>query len=181
MRVVGLRHGQSEYNLLGLCNDDPARRVELTAQGVDQAQRAGGRLLDQGVERIFASPLRRAERTAGIVARTLGLSVTLEPRLADIRSGCEGRPVAEYLRAIAADPVDARVNGGESLRDYQRRVDGFLDWLDAQSWGCVLLVAHEETLRILDARYHGWLLGAVVGRAFANCEPYVFQSDNGKR
>lgn len=178
MRVIALRHGESEFNLLGLCNDDPARRVDLTDAGRRQAATAARELVGQGVERVFCSPLTRASDTAAIVADILGLEVEPDPRLADIRSGCDGQPVSDYLAAIAADPVDTRVGDGESLRDYQQRVSGFLQYLAAQPGQCVLLVAHEETLRLIDAHFNRLPLHAVVGRAFANCRPYVFQSDS---
>ena len=76
---------------------------------------------------------------------------------------------------IAGDPLNTCVNGGESLADYRRRVDGFLAWLVEQPLPCVLLVAHEETLRIFDAFFSGRGLADVVGKSFANCVPYVFQ------
>ncbi|MCP5305362.1 MAG: histidine phosphatase family protein [Chromatiaceae bacterium] len=176
MRVIGLRHGQSSYNVRRLCNDDPRRRVDLTALGMRQAQRAAARLAAEPIEQVFSSPLLRAEHTARIVAAPLGLPVKIDERLADIRSGCDGRPVDEFLGAIAGDPVDGRVGDGESLREYQQRLGGFLVWLEAQPWQCVLLVAHEESLRILDAHYSKRDLLAVVGRPFANCIPYFFQS-----
>ena len=83
--------------------------------------------------------------------------------------------MTEYLAAIVHDPIDARANGGESLRDYQGRVGGFLDWLARQPWQCVLLVAHEETLRILRAHCESIDLSEVAGQSFANCVPYFFQ------
>ena len=173
MKIIGLRHGQSEFNLLGLCNDDPARRVELTALGREQASEAGRMLASESIDAIFCSPLRRAHHTAEIVAESLGLAVTVEPRLGDIRSGYDGRPVADYLAAIADDPVDARA-GGESLRDFSGRVGGFLDELRGWPHACVLLVAHEETLRVIEAYCEGLDLAAVAGEAFLNCRPYRF-------
>lgn len=181
MRVIALRHGQSHYNLRGLCNDDPARRVDLTALGVRQAEAAADRLVAEPIEVIYCSPLLRARRTARIVADRLGLAVTVDDRLADIRTGCDGRPVLEYLQAIARDPVDARIAGGESLRDYQVRVGGFLCWLAAQPWQCSLLVAHEETLRLVAAHCEARDLCDVVGRAYDNCVPYRFQLAGGNR
>ena len=179
MRIIGLRHGQSQYNLRGLCNDDDARRVELTEHGIAQVEAAARRLRREPIDRIYVSPLLRARHTAEIIAEALGLATAIDRRLADIRSGFDGRPVADYLAAIAGDPVDARVAGGESLRDYQLRVDGFLRWLEAQPFACVLVVAHEETLRILDAHANGVDLAAVVGKAFANAVPYFFQPSSG--
>ncbi|MDJ0741010.1 MAG: histidine phosphatase family protein [Gammaproteobacteria bacterium] len=174
MRVIGLRHGQSRYNVDGLCNDDDRRAVDLTPQGVAQAEAAATALRNAALAQVFCSPLLRARRTAAIVADALGLDVTVEPRLADIRSGFDGRPVADYLQAIAADPVGMSVNGGESLRDYRLRVDGFVDELLQRGVDDLLLVAHEETLRVLAARCDGLPLADQVGRPFANCVPYEF-------
>jgi probable phosphoglycerate mutase len=203
MRIIGLRHGQSEFNLLGLCNDDPAREVDLTALGREQAAQAGELLAggspravdrsnrppllrarraaaqeDPGalgpIDAIFCSPLLRAHQTALIVADRLGLPLQVEPRLSDIRSGFDGRPVTDYLAAIAHDPVDVRA-GGESLRDYARRVGGFLDELACTPAETVLLVAHEETLRVIEARCLGLELAAVAGKAYENCRPYCFK------
>ena len=43
MKVYALRHGQSQYNLLGLCNDDPKTDVHLNDTGKLQAQAAAER------------------------------------------------------------------------------------------------------------------------------------------
>ena len=64
MNVICMRHGQSEYNILGLCNDDPARKVRLTEQGRRQAERAAGELREAPLERIFCSELPRTRETA---------------------------------------------------------------------------------------------------------------------
>ncbi len=176
MRIIALRHGESEFNLRRLCNDDPSRAVDLTARGVEQAQAAALRLQGKGIEVVYASPLLRALRTAEIVAESLGLTVNAEPRLGDIRSGCDGHPVDDYLAAIAHDPVEARVNGGESLRDYGRRVHGVLAELKARDHGLPLLVAHEETLRMIHAWCANSELSEVAGLPFPNAFPMTFDN-----
>lgn len=90
------------------------------------------------------------------------------------RSGFDGRPVAEYMAAIASDPVDSRVAGGESLRDYWQRVAGFLDELRVRGEQGVLLLAHEETLRVFKGWCEGLAVEQVVGLPFENCRPYPF-------
>lgn len=176
MRIIALRHGESEFNLLRLCNDDPSRAVDLTAKGMDQAQQAALRLQDQGIDTVYASPLLRTLRTAEIVTESLGLNVVVEQRLGDIRSGCDGRPVDDYLAAIAHDPIYARVNGGESLCDYAHRVHGFLDELKTRDHGLPLLVVHEETIRMIQAWCAGSGLEDVVGLPFPNAIPITFDN-----
>ncbi|MCU0767292.1 MAG: histidine phosphatase family protein [Gammaproteobacteria bacterium] len=174
MRVWAVRHGESEYNLLRLCNDDPAQPVHLTARGRAQAAAAAERLAVSPVDAVYASPLPRARETAAIIAARIGAAVTVDARLADIRSGCEGRPVAEYQAAIAHDPLHARPNGSESLLDHRDRVAGFLAWLKEQSHAGVILVCHEETLRVLRSEAEDIPPADAVDLAFANGEIYAF-------
>lgn len=75
--------------------------------------------------------------------------------LADICSGFDGRPVSDYFAAIAQDPLRRRVNGGESLLDHKQRVLHFIDWLKAQQDKVLLVVAHEETMRVFVAYFEG--------------------------
>jgi broad specificity phosphatase PhoE len=174
MRVRAVRHGESEYNLLRLCNDDPAQPVHLTANGRAQAAAAAERLSVEPVDAIYASPLPRARETAAIIGERVSCAVTVDDRLADIRSGCEGRPVPEYQAAIAHDPLRARPDGGESLLDHRGRVVGFLAWLRAQPHRDVVLVCHEETLRVLRSEAEDIAPADAVDLAFANREIYAF-------
>jgi probable phosphoglycerate mutase len=178
MRFIGLRHGQSTYNLRHLCNDDPAREVRLTGKGIAQAGAAIAALRQAGPTAIHCSPLPRTVQTARIVNAALHLPLHLEPALADIRTGFDGRPVAAYLAAIAHDPLHARHNGGESLQDHCARVSACLQRLAEQGRDNLLLVAHEETLRVFKAWAEGLPLQQVIGLPFGNCEPYLFDSGN---
>nr|WP_292992781.1 histidine phosphatase family protein [Nitrosomonas sp.] len=78
-----MRHGRTNYNDLGLCNDDPARDVYLTEAGIAQAQSAALALREVAFERILVSPLPRTRQTAEIVNRYRIIS----QRLVMIRSG----------------------------------------------------------------------------------------------
>lgn len=176
MRFIGLRHGQSTYNLQHLCNDDALRPVWLTEVGKEQARRAAGLLLDENIGSIFCSPLPRAVQTAAWLNQHLQCRLFIEPDLADIRSGYESRPVSDYQSALGTDPINAAVNGGESLAAYYQRVSGFLQRLRAKGENDVLLVAHEETLRMFQAWCDNSPLSEVFNRPFENCLPYVFSS-----
>jgi broad specificity phosphatase PhoE len=55
-----MRHGQSEYDILGLCNDDPAQNMRLTAVGDRLAEQAADALKNIPLERIFCSERPRA-------------------------------------------------------------------------------------------------------------------------
>ena len=174
MKIYFMRHGQTNYNVRGLCNDDPRSPVHLTALGEQQAGAAAERLKNARLDRIVVSELPRTRETAAIINRHHGVPVVARPAINDIRSGFNDRPVAEYMAAIAHDPLRARVNGGESLLDHKARVLGFLDWLRTQPDRAVLVIAHEETLRVIAARFRGLTDDAMRALAFANGEIIEF-------
>ena len=92
----------------------------------------------------------------------------LEPCRSHVRTH---RPDRDHGKlALDADRLRQRVNGGESLLDYKARVLPFLDRLRHRPWQQVLLVAHEETLRVLQAWHRGLPDQALEGLHFANCE-----------
>lgn len=155
MNIFCMRHGRTNYNDLGLCNDDPCQDVHLTEAGIAQAESAALALQDITFDRILVSPLPRTRQTAEIVNQFHAVPIEVCPDLADIRSGFEGKPVADYFRAISADPLQMRINGGESLLDHKRRILEFIDWLASQKDESVLIVAHEETMRVFIAYFEG--------------------------
>ena len=150
-----MRHGRTNYNDLGLCNDDPNADVHLNAIGKQQAQAAAEKLHDVKLDRIIVSPLPRTRQTAEIINQYHQVAIDTHPGISDIRSGFDGKTVDEYFVAIADEPLNARINGGESLLDHKKRVLDFIDWLKEQSQENILVVAHEETLRVFVAYFEG--------------------------
>jgi broad specificity phosphatase PhoE len=169
MRLYVLRHGETSYNRLGLCNDDPRRDVHLTDTGIAQAQAGSQQLRDTPLRRIITSELPRTRETAAIINRWHRLPIEANGLLNDIRSGFDGRPVRDYFAATAHDPLHARANGGESLLDHKARVARFIEWLKTQPQDCVLVVAHEETLRVFEAWFRTLPDADLRSLQFANC------------
>lgn len=79
--MILIRHGESEWNALYRVHqrDPDIRDARLTGEGRRQAARAAEELRAHDVNRIVASPLTRALETADIIARALGLPVSVEP------------------------------------------------------------------------------------------------------
>jgi broad specificity phosphatase PhoE len=67
MKLYCLRHGETDYNRLGLCNDDPARDVHLTETGIRQARLVAGQQRSVPIERIVTSETPRARETTDII------------------------------------------------------------------------------------------------------------------
>lgn len=174
MQVLFMRHGQSNYNLLGLCNDDPRDDVHLSANGIEQAETAAQALRNIPLDMIVTSELPRTRQTGEIVNRFHALPIQTHPALNDIRTGFNGKTVDEYFAATAADPLHIAAKGGESLLEHKQRVLSYLDWLKKQPYRCVLSVVHEEGLRVFYAWHHGTPDENLRDLHFANCEVVQF-------
>jgi probable phosphoglycerate mutase len=175
-----VRHGESTWNARGLAqgHDDRAR---LTSRGLRQARAIAVQLRDRPIRALYASDLRRALQTAAPLASALGLTVVRDARLRERCLGAaEGTTAASISPAVSgisdgrvANP-DACPDGGESLRDFYRRVAGFAGDLAAAGRageagpagdtdtaraaglaGDVAIVAHGGTLRMLTACRQG--------------------------
>jgi broad specificity phosphatase PhoE len=174
MQILFMRHGQTNYNLLGLCNDDPHQDVHLTAAGIAQAESAAEQLRYTPLDMIVTSELPRTRQTGEIINRHHRLALHSHPALNDIRSGFNGKPVSEYFAATAADPLHATANGGESLLMHKQRVLKYLDWLRQQTYHTILSIAHEETLRVFYAWFNQVPDTGLRDLHFANCEVLRF-------
>jgi len=162
-----VRHGESTWNVLGLVQGhcDQAR---LTRRGTLQARAVAGDLGARPIGTLYVSDLRRALQTAAPLAAALGRPVIRDARLRERCLGVlEGTDLAALPTAASglrgarvADP-DARPGGGESLRDFYRRVAAFAGDLAARqaggrdaAAGDIAVVAHGGTLRMLTACLH---------------------------
>jgi alpha-ribazole phosphatase len=150
-----MRHGESQYNVLGLCNADPANPVPLTLMGQTQARQAAERLKDEQIDCIYVSELHRAIQTAQILNNTHARPMLTDQRLNDRRSGFEGHPIQEYLSAMQSDPLNFRADGGESYMELVARTADFLNHIERQPLRCVLVVTHHEVLQAVNGHYRG--------------------------
>jgi probable phosphoglycerate mutase len=161
-----VRHGESTWNARGLAqgHDDQAR---LTSRGLRQARAIAVQLRDRPIRALYASDLSRALQTAAPLAGALGLTVVRDARLRERGLGVlEGTATASISPAVSGisdgrvvNP-DACPDGGESLRDFYRRVARFAGDLAAAGRaedraGDVAIVAHGGTLRMLTACRQG--------------------------
>lgn len=142
MKLYVARHGQTNYNELGLCNSDPKVDVYLTEAGVEQSEILAIEFEDVDIDHIYVSELKRTQQTAQIINRLHNVSTTIDKRLNDIRFGYEGKPYNEYHSALARadNKWTARFNGGESITDLRERTQDFLNDLRTQNHRSVLIV-----------------------------------------
>lgn len=99
-----VRHGQTEWNI--------ERRFQgqkdspLSELGRHQAQAAARFLADAKIERLYASPLGRAWKTAEVISEEIGRERRSEDRLMECGFGiCEGMTLEEIEQAYPGKPA----------------------------------------------------------------------------
>ncbi len=152
MHLLILRHGQSEWNAQGKWQGqaDPP----LTKLGEQQALSAAQQLLHTGerFDRIVSSDLRRAHRTAEIIASILSEeSVTTHSEFRERAAGIWQGLTRSEIEASWPNAIEERrwPEGYESDDSVISRVMPALERL-AQNNNRVLLIGHAGLIRALD-------------------------------
>jgi probable phosphoglycerate mutase len=154
---VLLRHGETPLTPQKRFSGSGGTNPSLSDVGREQAERAGAALARRGtIQAIVASPLARTRETAGIVARHLGLEVSVEDEIRETDFGAwEGLTFAEVrerypddLTRWLSDPTVEPSGGGESFAATATRIAAARDKLVAAYAGrTVLLVSHVTPIK----------------------------------
>lgn len=147
MKIILVRHGESEGNVAHVINDNPARIVNLTARGRLQAEQAAENLRSLPLTHAYASEFPRAQQTAEILLRHHALHLQTDARLNERRSGMDGLHVDAFNDLVRPDPLHFKPEHGESFLEQMKRVRGFLDEIATRHPdGIVLAVSHENPI-----------------------------------
>ncbi|MGE0440544.1 MAG: serine hydrolase [Gemmatimonadales bacterium] len=157
------RHGQSDYDpkqpLPPGTRPDPA----LTAQGRAEAESLATSLKEQGIARVVASPLLRARETGTIIARVLGVPLSIERAFAEFDPGdLLGRdwsvsPWREQFDGLMQDPSTRRPTGESADQLRARAVAGLTGLATRYRGERIVVVGHGLVNRSI--------LGALRGEA----------------
>lgn len=147
MELILVRHPAPDV-APGVCygsSDIPAAGAALAAGHADLAPQLAP-LLARGVH-LYSSPLQRCTALASLLGPH-----TLDARLAEMDFGAwELRPWTDIphaeVDAWAADLLDYRPGGGETVREVAARVQSFLDDLQHDA----IVVCHAGTMRLMSA------------------------------
>lgn len=174
------RHGQTPWNVENIiCGRTD---VLLTDVGREQARAAGRALAREGVkfDRIIASPLKRAQETACLIAREVGFgedAIETDERIIEFDFGefegidCDSELYLSYKPELALG-----FPGGESALKVAQRTYNLIDELkqrahvradEGRPEENILLVCHGSTARVINAYfepmsiddYTTWVLG----------------------
>lgn len=154
-----VRHGQTEWNTQGRVqghSDSP-----LTDEGVLQAQNTARLLRQIDFDRVFASDLMRAKRTAQIIKSDRKLAVVTTEILREVSFGrFEGRKVAEMVEELREE-IDKREQLSENelmkhqidpeIESYDQTATRTLNFLREVAIGypgqTILIVTHANVVR----------------------------------
>ncbi len=154
--IILARHGETEWNVGEIFRG--RIDVELNETGIKQAELLAEHLRNFNIEAVYSSPLKRALRTAEIVANYHQLQVKIAPGLIDFDFGkWQGLPhqeVEEKYRELylkwTTHPDKVKMPSGESLDDVRKRATRVLDEVIAKKYeGAVVLVAHRVVNKVL--------------------------------
>lgn len=154
MKAFFVRHGQSNYNLKDLCNDDPKKDVHLTPLGIKQSEEIAERLRDKGFEVIFVSEFSRTRQTAEIINKYHNAPIRVDTRTNERISGFEGKPTSEFEKHISKDRFHIKPKNGESFQEEKKRVFSFLEGLKEMKYDSVLVVTHGDNLVIVSGYFN---------------------------
>ena len=156
--LLVVRHAQTQSNItgryMGWIDED------LSEEGVWQAEQLSQRLSHWAITAVYSSPLKRAFRTAEIIASLHSLSVQRLDELGEIRLGAWEGMFADEIeanflnlwRAWKRDPSDIQMPGGESLAQVrQRAIAAFKNITQVNQGQQVLMVTHDVIVRLLVA------------------------------
>ena len=141
MRAFIFRHGETDHNKNGITQG--REDTPLNELGLRQAEAIAKAYGGKRFAGIYVSPLIRAQATARPLAEACGLPLVIREELVEMDVGELGALTGPELRARypvfldawrGAGAADARMPGGETLREVQ-----------ARAWGALEGLANEES------------------------------------
>jgi len=153
--IILVRHGETDWNVSEVFRG--RIDVELNRTGLTQAELLADYLNRGEVEAIYSSPLKRASKTAEIIAAKSGIEVKIAPGLIDFDfgewQGLSHREVKsrhkELYMGWLSHPEQVRMPGGESLGEVRARALSVIDDVIRGYQGVVVLVAHRVVNKVL--------------------------------
>ncbi len=172
MKIYSTRHGQTDYNkqdiILGTTD------IELNETGLSQAQELAEKVAGHNdIDLIISSPMKRAMKTAQLVAEKNGLEIIADDRLREWDYG-EYESKSRYTDGFTENKVNFGVKmgrTGESLMQLTHRVYSLLDEIiEKYNDKNVLLVSHGGVCRVIETYFNDMTTEQFAGWFMGNCQ-----------
>ena len=154
-QIILARHGETEWNLAEVFRG--RIDVKLNETGMKQAELLAEHLSDLKIDAVYSSPLKRALKTAEMIAGYHKLDVEVTAGLTDFDYGeWQGLPhqeVKDKYKELYAEwiknPHRVKMPAGESLTEVRKRAVAVVDNVIAKCEGTVVLVSHRVVNKVL--------------------------------
>lgn len=187
MKLILVRHGISELNH-GDVVSGGSSNPNLTSQGISDIKEISQHLDLDKVDIIYASPLKRAYKTAQLLAP--GKAIHQDKRLMEMDFGSWDGQHANELRKDYPDSFDymglfnnnyaKHAQDAESYDDVVKRTNKFLDEIKpANSQKTVMVVCHGVTIRGLMAAIFGLDTAEIMNVKNVAFNEIIFDEDSG--
>ena len=187
-KIYLVRHGETDWNREDRCQG--CIDTDLNNEGLRQAELVAQRLANEEIHAIYCSNLKRAYRTAQIIAKKCGLNVTKSEALNEISFGdWEGLTFEEIRKRHDYDynvwrlsPHTALFPGEGSLANVYDRVMKYVDEIILQNAGKnILIVSHGGVIKLIILGLLGIGLEAYNKFYIANTSVSIVHVDKDKR
>ncbi len=174
MKIYSTRHGQTDYNsrdiILGTTD------AELNETGIQQAHELADSIRNSDkikIDLIVASPMKRAVKTAQIIAETNNLEIVTDDRLREWNYGeYEGKHRSAC--GFAENKLQfgcAMGDNGESLLKLAHRVYSAIDDIREKYFDKnVLVVSHGGVCRVIETYFNNMTAEQFGSWFMGNCE-----------
>ncbi|MFH1032087.1 MAG: histidine phosphatase family protein [Chloroflexota bacterium] len=154
-QIILVRHGETQWNVGEIFRG--TIDVELNETGNKQAELLADYLSQIKIDAIYSSPLKRALKTAQIIAGHHNLIAESTPALNDLNFGewqsLTIQQVKEKYPKLYSEwanfPHLVKLPGGENLDDVKMRAVRLVDEVIARYKGNVVLVSHRVVNKVL--------------------------------
>lgn len=178
MKLYSTRHGQTDFNktdiVLGTTD------IELNETGLFQARQLAEKVAGLDIDIIIASPMKRAMKTAQIVAEKNGLEIITDVRLREWDYG-EYEAKTRFTEGFAENKKNFGVRmgkTGESLLQLAHRVYSAVgDITEKYRDKNVLVVSHGGVCRVIETYFHDMTTAEFENWFMGNCQviEYIVQ------
>ncbi len=153
--IILARHGETEWNVGEIFRG--RIDIELNETGIRQARLLAKYLSNANIDVIYSSPLKRALKTAEIIASYHKLDVDIAPDLTDFNfgkwQGLSHQEVRDKYKKLYTEwinhPDRVKMPAGESLDDARKRAMRVVARVIARYAETVVLVSHRVVNKVL--------------------------------
>lgn len=152
MRLILIRHGETQSNVDHLL-DTAHPGAPLTDRGLQQAHDLAESIAHEDIDALFVSTLTRAQQTSAPLAERRGMRASVVHGIQEIAAGVEEMSpdwtaYVGMLNSWSPENMDARLEDGESAREFMNRFDGAVAAIEAEGHRSVAVVSHGAALRV---------------------------------